>query len=64
MPQQKLTIVPVSLHTESKNTSVTNSAVLSSSPTCTIKTSNAEISFYNGVDERIIQMVFRELKNQ
>ncbi|MFC5773219.1 hypothetical protein [Ectobacillus antri] len=64
MPQQKLTIVPVTLHTENKNTSATNSVVLSSNPTCTIKTGNAEISFYNGVDEHIIQMVMRELKDQ
>jgi hypothetical protein len=29
-----------------------------------IKTGNAEIFFYNGIDERIIQSVMRELKNQ
>jgi hypothetical protein len=28
-----------------------------------IKTDKAEISFFNGVDEHIIQTVMRELKN-
>ncbi|MEH7463141.1 hypothetical protein V7166_13990 [Bacillus thuringiensis] len=64
MPQQKLNIVPVTLHTENKNTSTTKPAVLSSNPTCTIKTACAEISFFNGVDEHIIQVVMRELKNR
>ena len=63
MPQQKLTIVPVTLHTENEKASATNPAVASPNPTCTIKTGNAEISFYNGVDEHIIQTVMRELKN-
>lgn len=64
MPQQKLTIVPITLHSENENTSSTNLTVPSSTPTCTIKTGNAEISFYNGVDEHIVQTVMRELKNQ
>ncbi|MFB5283690.1 hypothetical protein [Peribacillus sp. Hz7] len=64
MPQQKLTIVPVTLHTENENTPATNPAILSSNPTCTTKTGNAEISFYNGVDEHIIQTVMRELRNR
>ncbi|NPC91924.1 hypothetical protein HOO54_06765 [Bacillus sp. WMMC1349] len=64
MPQQKLTIVPVTLHTEKENTSVTKVAIPSLNPTCTIKTSNAEISFFNGIDEHIIQTVMKELKNQ
>jgi len=64
MPQQKLTIVPVKLHTENENTSTSNLAVVSSNPTCTIKTGNAEISFFNGVDKHIIQTVMRELKDQ
>ena len=63
MPQQKLTIVPVTLHTEKENASASNPAVVSSKPTCTIKTGNAEISFLNGVDEHIIQTVMRELKD-
>jgi hypothetical protein len=64
MPQKKLTIVPVTLHSENENTSAPNPVVVSSNPTCTIKTGNAEISFFNGVDEHIIQTVMRELKNQ
>ncbi len=63
MPQQILTIVPVTLQTEDKNTSPINSAALSSKPACMIKTATTEISFFNGVDERIIQTVMRELKH-
>ena len=63
MLQQKLTIVPVSLDPENNSTAATIPAALSSNPTCTIKTGNAEISFFNGIDERIIQTVMRELKN-
>lgn len=63
MPEQKLTIVPVRLHTEKENTSTPNPAVVSSNPTCTIKAGNTEISFLNGVDEYIIQTVMRELKD-
>lgn len=64
MPQQKLTIIPVKLHTKKENTSSTFQAVSSSNPTCTIKTGIAEISFFNGVDEHIIQTIMRELKDQ
>ncbi|PKG25244.1 hypothetical protein CWS01_02495 [Niallia nealsonii] len=46
---KKITIVPVTLHTENENTSATNPAVRSSNPACTIKTVNAEIVFLNGV---------------
>ncbi|KEF37143.1 hypothetical protein M670_03562 [Schinkia azotoformans MEV2011] len=63
MPQQKLTIVPVTLQSEDKNTTAINPAVLSSYPACMIKTATIEISFFNGVDERIIQTVMRELKH-
>lgn len=63
MPQQRLTIVPVSLHPKNASTAATIPATPSSNPTCTIKTGNAEISFFNGIDERIIQTVMRELKN-
>lgn len=64
MPQQKLTIVPVTLHTDNDDTSAKNLAVHSSNSTCTIKTGNVEISFFNGVDEHIIQAVMRELRNR
>lgn len=63
MPQQKLTIVPVTLHTENYNSSAAVPAELSSKPACTIKTAAAEISFFNGVKEHIIQTVMRELKH-
>jgi hypothetical protein len=63
MPQQKLTIVPVTLQTENENTSAKDPVAISSNPTCTIKTDHVEISFFNGVDEHIIQTVMRELKN-
>jgi hypothetical protein len=63
MPQQKLTIVPVTLHPENDSTVETSPAWLSSNPTCTIKTGNAEISFFNGIDERIIKTVMRGLEN-
>jgi len=64
MPKQKLTIVPVTLHTEIENASAKNPAVPSPNPTCTIKTGNVEICFFNGIDEHIIQTVMRELKNR
>lgn len=63
MPQQKLTIVPVTLHSENENTSVKNPVVISSSPTCTISAGNVEIAFFNGVDEHIVKTVMRELRN-
>ncbi|MEK3990531.1 hypothetical protein [Robertmurraya sp. FSL R5-0851] len=62
MPKQKLTIVPVSLHAENKDF-VTPTSPTPSNSVCTIKTANVEISFFNGVDERIIQAVMRELKS-
>ncbi|MCM3729106.1 hypothetical protein M3226_26170 [Neobacillus cucumis] len=63
MPQQKLTIIPVTLHTENKDTSSKSRAVPSSPPTCAIKTGNVEISFFNSVDEHIIQTIMKELKD-
>lgn len=62
MPQQKLTIVPVTLQPDSKS-SFTSSAKDPSTSICTIKTANAEISFYDGVDEYVIQTVMREMKH-
>lgn len=45
MPQQKLTIVPVKLHhIHNENTSTSNPVVVSSNPTCLIKTGYAEFS--------------------
>ena len=63
MPQEKLTIVPVTLHTEDRNTPAINPAALSPNAACTIQTDTMEISFFNGIDERIIQTVLRELKH-
>ena len=60
MPDQKLTIVPVTLHPEYKNPYPSHT---DSSSTCTIKLGKIEVSFANGVDEHIIQTVMRELKN-
>lgn len=64
MLEQKVTIVPVTLHTKTENPITPNAAVHSSNSTCAIKMANAEISFSNSVDEHIIQTIIRELKNQ
>ncbi|OLS33340.1 hypothetical protein [Bacillus sp. MRMR6] len=63
MPEQKLTIVPVTLHSENKVSYSSTSSAPSYNNACTIKTANIEISFNNGVDEHIIQTVMRELKH-
>ncbi|MDQ0271315.1 hypothetical protein [Cytobacillus purgationiresistens] len=63
MPHQKLTIVPVTLHAENKKSLPSSSSKESLASICTIKTANAEISFFGGVDERIIQTVMREMKH-
>ncbi|WP_258535512.1 IS66 family insertion sequence element accessory protein TnpB [Bacillus sp. 03113] len=49
MSQQKLTIIPVTLHSENKVSFTATSSPTSSNNACTIKTANAEISFFNGV---------------
>lgn len=59
MPKKPLTIVPVTLHPIQK-TSLPNVSP-NSSGLCTIKLKNAEITFQNGVEERIIQTIMREL---
>lgn len=63
MPQQKLTIVPVTLHSENKVSYTSTSSSTSANNACMIKTATVEISFSNGVDEHIIQTVMRELKH-
>jgi hypothetical protein len=63
MPNQKLTIVPVTLLPENKSKSKSPSSTTTSTSICTIKTANAEILFYNGVEEHIIQTIMRELKH-
>lgn len=62
MPQQQLTIVPVTLLPDSKK-SLSSTSTASSFGLCTIKTENTEISFHNGVEERIIQIVMKELRH-
>ncbi|WP_066298410.1 hypothetical protein [Bacillus sp. FJAT-29937] len=63
MPKEKLTIVPVTLHPENKSIALSTSSSTGSSSICTIKTANAEISFYNGVEEHLIQTIMKELKH-
>ncbi|MEK4231315.1 hypothetical protein [Solibacillus sp. FSL H8-0538] len=57
MPQQKLTIIPITLHSEFINSSVATSTEDPRIRTCPIKTATVEISLCNGVDEHIIQSV-------
>lgn len=61
MSQQNIMIVPVTLQPENKN--ALSHAPSNATGICTIKMANAEISFHNGVEERIIQAVMKELKN-
>ncbi|MFJ8091126.1 hypothetical protein ACIQ7N_23540 [Lysinibacillus sp. NPDC095746] len=64
MSTTKLTIVPVTLNPITDNSSSTTPLQNSPEPSCIIKTTSAEISFFNGVDERIIQTIMKELNNQ
>jgi hypothetical protein len=65
MPHEELIIVPVTLHPEKKESTLAlpleSPAV--PAPVCTMKSGSLELSFFNGVDEHIIQTVIRELKN-
>ena len=61
MPTTKLTIVPVTLDPIADEFFSNHSPQYSTSPSCVIKTTTAEISFFNGVDERIIQTIMKEL---
>ncbi|MFJ8102391.1 hypothetical protein [Lysinibacillus sp. NPDC096212] len=64
MSTTKLTIVPVTLDPITDKSSFINSSQFPSEPRCVIKTAGAEISFFNGVDECIIQTIMKELSNQ
>ena len=64
MPTNKLTIVPVKLDLLTNETTSNHSPNYPASPSCMIKTATAEISFFNGVDERIIQTIMKELNSQ
>ena len=63
MSHEELIIVPVTLHPEKEESTLAIPPVSSAAPTCTIKSGNLELSFFNGVDEHIIQTVIKELKN-
>lgn len=62
MPTNKLTIVPVKIDPLPAETTSNHSIQYTIEPNCVIKTAVAEISFFNGVDERIIQTIMKELK--
>ena len=62
MPQQKPIIVPVQLHPEYENHSASHSAVLPSKLICTIKTPTVEISFFDGIDPHVVQVIMRGIE--
>ncbi|PYF06115.1 hypothetical protein [Ureibacillus chungkukjangi] len=64
MPTTKLTIVPVTLDPIINNLSSVTSQPQVHAPNCMIKATGVEISFFNGVDEHIIQVIMRELSNR
>ncbi len=64
MPTTKLTIVPVTLDPIHDNVPSGAPQSQSHSPNCMIKAAGVEISFFNGVDDRIIQVIMRELSNR
>lgn len=57
-----LTIVPVSLQPHKNEQTPANPSKTSGH--CQIKIGSAEVTLQNGVDERIIQVIIRELMNQ
>ena len=61
MPTNQPTIVPVYLDPMSTEQSSMSSLSHAAGPSCVIKTAAAEISFFNGVEECIIQAVIKEL---
>ena len=64
MLEKKLTIVPVTLHPITDEPSSTYLPQSFPGPSCVIKTAIAEIAFFNGVDERIIHTIMKELNKQ
>ena len=64
MPTNKLTIVPVKLDPLPTESASLCSAQDTTAPSCVIKTAETEILFFNGVDERIIQAIMKELKSR
>lgn len=63
MSHEELIIVPVTLHPVKKESTLATPLDSPAVPVCTMKSGNLELSFFNGVDEHIIQTVIRELKN-
>lgn len=64
MSTNKLTIVPVKLDPLPTESTTFRSSHDIASPSCVIKTAVAEIGFFNGLDERIIQTIMKELKSR
>lgn len=64
MSTNKLTIVPVKLNPLPTESITLRSSHEIASPSCVIKTTVAEIAFFNGVDEHIIQTIMKELKSR
>ena len=64
MLTHKLTIVPVKLDSLSTEFTTLHSSHDTTTPSCIIKTAETEILFFNGVDERIIQTIMKELRSQ
>ena len=60
MSENKLTIVPVKLLPTVRETTIPTS-LHSITPSCIVKTATAEISFFNGVEDRIVQTIMKEL---
>ena len=63
MSTNNLTIVPVKLDPLPTETSSFHFTADTAALACVIKTTVAEISFFNGVDERIVQTIMKELKS-
>ena len=64
MSTNKLTIVPVKLDPLQTKISSFYSPPDTAAPACVIKTPVGEISFFNGVDESIVQTIMKELKSR
>lgn len=64
MSSSKLMIVTVKLNPLQTETSSFRSSPNTATPACVIKTALGEISFFNGVDESIVQTIMKELKSR
>lgn len=61
MPTNPPIIVPVFLDPLSIEQPTCSSSPHTTEPSCVIKTATAEISFFNGVEDRILQAMIKEL---